>query len=205
MDNHALGCIAMDSSRARNTTYNIINSLASSVISFSNSTIRFRGHIFCNALSILNCVTPVPDFKFLIPSFTPFSCGELNRVVRKTTARDVMRRLSLPKTKLCTYKNSKVHSSLALFNILKGIDSAAEISRNVEILLNKRHANFVPWMPPFFQVAISRKEPEFNRVTGLALDNTTGVASLLKKYHCNFICSEEKMLLLKFTRNLILI
>lgn len=186
MDNYALGCIAMDSVRVRSPSFNIINSLAASVVSFSNATIRFPGHIFCDSRSILNCTVPVPGFNFLIPSFTPFNPEELKRVVRKITTSDVMRRLLLPKTRLATYDSSSLHSSISLFNILEGVESTAEVSRTAELLLNKGHASFVPWMPPFYQVAISKKPPAFPRVTGLALNNTTGVASLLKKISQQF-------------------
>ena len=41
-------------------------------------------------------------------------------------------------------------------------------------------------MPPFFQNVISKKEPEKNRVSGLCLQNTTGVCNLIKKVQGQF-------------------
>ncbi len=192
MDNHALRCIAMDSERVKNTSFNIINSLISEAISFSNATIRFPGHMFCNGRAILNCTVPIPEYKFIVPSFTPFTCGELDRVVRKINVSDVMRRLLLPKTRLAKYDDSKIHASIAILDVLEGIECSSEVSRNVEMLLNKKYANFVPWMPPFYHVALINRVPKLNRITGLAMNNTTGVSFILNKISHQFDMLRKK-------------
>lgn len=181
MDNHALGRVAMDSLRIRNVSLNYINSLVSTVISVSNSTVRFPSHIYCDNRSILSCTNPLPSFKLLTPSYTPFSCDEMSKVVRATTVGEVIRRLGLPKNKLCTFDPSNTHTSLSVFNVLEGVKDPLEVSRAIEAVVNKKSLNFVGGMPPFLQTAISRKMPEFNRVSGLCLHNTSGIASLLKK------------------------
>ncbi|ELA42806.1 uncharacterized protein VICG_00121 [Vittaforma corneae ATCC 50505] len=186
MDNHALGQVTFDSIRTKNVSFNILNALVSTVMSSYTSTIRYPTHMYCDYRSILSCTVPVPEFKFIVPSYTPFTCDELHQVVRATTVSDVMRRLILPKTKLCTFETYKTNASLSLFNILEGVSDASEVSRYVESVFSRRAVNFVEGIPPFFLTAISRKKPEFNRVSGLCLHNTTGIATLLKKITAQF-------------------
>lgn len=181
MNNHALGRVSMDSTRVRSVSLDYINMLISTVVSTSNSTIRFPTNLFCDNRSILNCTVPVPGFKLLAPSYTPFTCDEMNKVVRATTVAEVIRRFGLSKNRLCTFDNSASQVSLSIFNILEGVKDPREVSRAVELIFSKKSINFVENMPPFLQTAISTKKPEFNRVSGLSLNNTSGVATLLRK------------------------
>jgi len=212
MDNNALGKISGNTSR--NTSYdntmglmspsfNAMNQLASSAIAASSLPIRFPGHVFANSRSILACTVPVPSFKFLIPSYTPFSCDEGLRMAKKTMVSDVMRKLLVQKTKLCVYDTSSSQALLAQFNVLEGVDSSNsamsgnEVSRMFEYVTEKNMVNFVPWMAPFFQTAIVRRESSYpedgcqvmnyhQRIRGLGLSNTTGTASLFKKVGSQF-------------------
>lgn len=186
MDNHALGKIAVDAARVKNVGYDLINSLVSTVISTATSTVRFPGYIYSDAHSLLSCTTPLHGFPFLVPSYTPFSSEMLPKLVRKTTVSDVMRRLLLPQTRLCTYGSSKAHADIARFNILEAVEDPSEVSRTLSILQNKRIANPVSWMPPFVQTAVSKRAPEFDRVSGLSLGNTTGIAVLLSNIGFQF-------------------
>lgn len=186
MDNHALGQVTFDSTRARNVSFNILNSLVSTALSTYTSTIRFPTHMFCDSRSILSCTVPLSDYKFLVPSYTPFTCDEQHQVVRATTVPDVLRRLGLPKTRLCTFEDSKTNACISVFNILEGVQDCGEISRYVESLFSRRAINFVEGIPPFYITAVSKKKPVFNRVSGLSLQNTTGVTGLLKKIASQF-------------------
>lgn len=186
MDNHSLGYVAMDSSRVKDVSMDYINYLVSTVISTSNSTIRFPTHTFCDSRSILNCTNPIPSFKILTCSYAPFTCDEMSKVVRSTTVSEVMRRLFLPKNRLCTFEPSNIHSSLSVFNILEGVKDPKEVSRAVELIFSKRTINFLKGMPPFLQTAISIRKPQFNRVSGLCINNNTGITSLLKKIAAQF-------------------
>lgn len=186
MDNHALGQVTVGSARTKSVSFNILNTLVSTVMSSYTSTVRYPGHMYSDYRSILSCTVPVPEFKFIVPSYTPFTCDELSQVVRATTASDVMRRLSLAKTRLCTFESSKTNASLAIFNILEGICDATEVSRYVESVFNRRAVNFVDGIPPFLLTALSRKKPEFNRVSGLSLQNTTGISVVLRKITAQF-------------------
>ncbi|KAI5169463.1 tubulin gamma [Pancytospora epiphaga] len=184
MDNCALGRMAMNATRACNPTFNIINTLAAVAISATSSTVRFPSNTFCDARSILSCSVPVPDLKFIIPSYTPFSVDVLHGMARKTSVSDVLRGLLLPKTRLCAYEGSSAHSCVAVLNILEGADSSENVSRAVTTIKNQ--TTFVPWMPPFYQTALSRRIPELNRVTGLSLNNTTACAVVIRKICAQF-------------------
>lgn len=186
MDNNALSKVTLDSARIKNVSFGQLNSLVSTVLSSYSSTIRFPGHMYCDNRSILSCSVPFPEYKFLVPSFTPFTCDELYQVVRATTVGDVMRRLTMPKTKLCSYDYSATNVSLAVFNILEGVRSPSEISRFTESIFSKKSINFVNGIPKFYLSAVSLKEPMFNRVSGLSLNNTSGISSLFKKIGSQF-------------------
>lgn len=181
MDNHALGKVSMDSSRSRTPSLLYINSLVATVISASNSSIRFPGHMYCDNKSVLSCTVPYSNYKFLIPSYAPFICDEMSKVVRTTTVGEVLRRLNLPKNKLCTFDHSVTHTNLSVFNVLDGVRDPSEVSRSLELIFSKKSYNFSDKIPPFFQTVISKRNTEFNRVTGLSLNNSSGIANLLKK------------------------
>ncbi|KAI4290744.1 tubulin gamma [Pancytospora philotis] len=181
MDNHALGRIAMESTRARSPNLNIINALIATALGASNATIRFPSYAFCDAHSILSCIVPVPSLKLVIPSYAPFIADTLHGIVRKKTVADIMHRLLIPKTRLCTYESSHTQANISVFNILEGVEAPAEVSRAAAMLHNRALTAFVPWMPPFYQTALSRRASEHSRVSGLALSNSTGSAAILRK------------------------
>jgi tubulin gamma len=184
MDNYALGRMALDSLRIQTPAHGYINNLISTVIAASTSTTRFPGYMYSSQTSINACLVPFESFKFLVPSYTPFACEDVSRIVRKTTCSDIMRRLLLPKTRLATYEESKTQAVVSMMNILSGIDDPQEVSKSIIRLMDKGQASFVPWMPPSFNVALNKRSAsrtDLSRVSGLALSNTTGIASLLSK------------------------
>lgn len=189
MDNSSLGRYALDSLRISTPTFDHINLLISTVMAASTSTIRFPGYMYCTQQSINACLVPLDPLKLVVPSYTPFVCDEVSRVVRKTTCSDVMRRLLLPKTRLAGYDLSKSQSVVSMLNILHGVEDPSEVSRTVMRFLDKRLVNFVPWMPPSFNVALGKKiatKTETSRVSGLGLVNSTGVSSILSKISGQF-------------------
>ncbi|TBU14595.1 gamma-tubulin [Ordospora colligata] len=184
MDNSSLGRYALDSLRIDTPTFEHINLLISTVMCAATSTIRFPSYMYCTHQSINASLVPIDPFKFVVPSYTPFVCGEMSRVVRKATPSDVMRRLLLPKTRLASYDSSKTQAFVSVMNILHGVDDASEVSRTVMRLLDKRVVNFVPWMPPSFNVVLNRNISNrmgVSRVSGLGLINSSGIASAIDK------------------------
>ncbi|CAD26372.1 TUBULIN GAMMA CHAIN [Encephalitozoon cuniculi GB-M1] len=189
MDNSSLGRYTLDSLRIGTPTFDHINLLISTVMAASTSTIRFPGYMYCTHQSINNCLVPLDPLKFVVPSYTPFVCDEMSRVVRKATCSDVMRRLLLPKTRLAGYEQTKAQSVVSMLNILHGVEDSGEVSRTVMRFLDKGMVNFVPWMPPSFNVALGKciaNETRPSRVSGLSLTNSTGASLILSKISGQF-------------------
>lgn len=186
MDNSALARVTIESTRIKNVSIDLINSLISSVLSSYTSTIRFPTHMYCDNKSILSCTVPIGNYKFLIPSLTPFSVDGLQNIARATSVNDVLRKLNQPKSSLCSYENSATNVNLSVFNILEGVKDAKEISRFTDIMFSNNHINFAKGIPPYYLTAISRKPSLFNRVSGLSVKNTSGFSSLVRKISNQF-------------------
>lgn len=180
LDNHALSRVVGDSVRERNISYGTLNALVAAAAATCSATIRFPSYTYADTRALLASAVPVPDFKFVIPSYAPFSCNSAPQLVRRTTAADVMRRLVAPKARLCTYEPSRTHADLARLHILAGGAEPQEIVRELALLQSRRAVNPVAWMPPFFHTALASRDLPEDRVRGLALANTTGVAALLR-------------------------
>ncbi|AFN83482.1 gamma-tubulin [Encephalitozoon romaleae SJ-2008] len=189
MDNSSLGRYTLDSLRIGTPTFDHINLLISTVMAASTSTVRFPGYMYCTHQSINSCLVPLDPLKFIVPSYTPFLCDEMSRIVRKTTCSDIMRRLLLPKTRLASYDQSKAQSVVSMLNIFHGVEDSGEVSRTVMRFLDKGMVNFVPWMPPSFNIALGRRiinNTSPNRISGLSLTNSTGISSILSKISGQF-------------------
>lgn len=189
MDNSALGRFALDSLRVDTPTFDHINMLISTVMAASTSTVRFPGYMYCSHQALNASLVPFDAFKFVAPSYTPFVCEETSKIVRKTSCPDIMRRLLLPKTRLATYETSRLQSVISIMNILHGVEDPSEVSRTVMRFLDKKLVDFVPWMPPSLNVALSKNilnKAGVNRVSGLGLVNSSGISSLLAKISGQF-------------------
>jgi tubulin gamma len=181
MDNSALGRLTLDSLRLDTPTYKHINTLISTVMSASTSTMRFPGFTFSDFASIYTSLIPYENLKFIVPSYTPFTFETLSKVVRKTSCGDVMRRLLLPKTRLATYETLKTTSAISILDILTGVDDPAEVHKSVMKIMDRNLVSFVPWMQPLFNICLSKQKTGSSRVSGLSLLNTTGISHLLNK------------------------
>ncbi|KAF9764687.1 Tubulin gamma chain [Nosema granulosis] len=184
MDNTALGRHTLDSLRIETPTYEHINTLISTVMSASTSTIRFPSYTYSDFSSIHSTLVPFETLKFVIPAYTPFVFDELSRIVRKTTCQDVMRKLYLPKTKLATYETTSSTAIISTLNILNGVEDSADVQKSILRLLDSNLVNFVPWIPQSLNISLNKQVKTrqiSSRVSGLSLTNTTGISSLLYK------------------------
>jgi tubulin gamma len=191
MDNGALGRIALESLRIKVPSFHHVNSLISTVICASTSTIRFPSYMYCDQRSILSTLVPFNDLKFIIPSYSPFVSEEM-KVIRKTTCSDIMRRLILPKSRMATCENSKTHAIVSTLNILSGVSNPLDVHKSMIRIQDKGLAHFVPWRPSSYHVVLNRKHPlasSTNRVSGLSLTNTTAISSLLTR-----VCQQYDLL-----------
>lgn len=175
MDNGALGRIALDSLRIKMPNYGQINSLISTVIGASTTTLRFPTYIFSDMSSILSALVPYNSLKFLVPSYSPFVNKE-NKIIRKLTVDEILRRLYSDKTRMASCDTSRMHSYISVLNVLNNVENIVDAQR---ALLKNFNLSFVPWMPPLANTVVGR---DFKtRVSGLSLSNYTGISTLLKK------------------------
>ena len=183
MDNGALGKIALDTLRIRTPNYDQINSLVSTVISASTTTLRFPTYMFSDMSSILAATVPYSSLKFLIPSYSPFVNKE-SKVIRKLTVDEIMRRLYSNKTRMASCESSRAHAYVSVFNVLNNIENVTDVQKT---LIRNFNINFVPWTLPLSNTVVGKNFKE--RVCGLSLGNYTGIANLFKK-----ICSQYDVL-----------
>lgn len=181
MDNTALGKITLDSLKVDTRTFKHINTLISTVMSSSTSTMRFPGYMYSDFASIYTSLIPFNNLKFIIPSYTPFVCDTLSKIIRKTSCFDVMRRLLHQKCRLATFEATKSTSAISVLNVLNGVNDSTEVHKSIMKIMDRNLLTFVPWMQPYFNVALSKQKSNSSRVSGLALLNTTGISLLLSK------------------------
>lgn len=77
--------------------------------------------------------------------------------------------------------SSKLHSNLAILNILRGVIDPEELHRGLARIKDKRMVNFAPWCPVAYQTAVSKATLASNQVQGLCLANSTSVAAVFKR------------------------
>merc|ERR1712000_44404 len=97
LDNTALNRIASDRLKLQNPTFAQINSLVSTVMAASTTTLRYPGYMNNDLIGMLASLIPTPRCHFLMTGYTPLSVERQATNVRKTTVLDVMRRLLQPK------------------------------------------------------------------------------------------------------------
>ena len=92
LDNTALNRIAVDKLRLDNPTVNQLNSLVSTVMAASTTTLRYPGYMNNDLVGLVASLVPTPRCHFLMTGYTPIVLQEQMSAVRKTTVLDVMRR-----------------------------------------------------------------------------------------------------------------
>ncbi|KAG0418193.1 Tubulin gamma chain, partial [Dictyocoela roeselum] len=167
MDNGALGRIALDSLRIKTPTYQQINTLISTVMSATTSTLRFPTHLFSDLYSLIATLTN-KNQKFIVPSYTPFKSP--TSVLRKTTVSDIMRRLYLPKSRLASVGSGKF---LHTVNIINNVNDFSEMQRSILRIYDTQIVDSFS-----FHNVVTRHHTE---MTGLSLANLTGFSYLLTK------------------------
>jgi tubulin gamma len=93
LDNTALNRIAVDRLKMQNPSVNQLNSLVSTVMAASTTTLRYPGYMNNDLIGLVASLIPTPRCHFLMTGYTPIQFSEgMNSAIRKTTVLDVMRR-----------------------------------------------------------------------------------------------------------------
>ncbi|KIY94414.1 Tubulin gamma chain [Monoraphidium neglectum] len=188
LDNTALDRIAVERLHVENPSFTQINSLVSTVMAASTTTLRYPGYMNNDLVGLIASLIPTPRCHFLMTGYTPLTLessegGQVNSAIRKTTVLDVMRRLLQPKNIMVSpHARAKDLSSakyISILNIIQG-----EVHKSLQRIRERKTANFIEWGPASIQVALSKKSPYVqtaHRVSGLMLANHTSIRHLFNK------------------------
>jgi tubulin gamma len=196
LDNTALNRIAMDRLHIENPSFAQANSLVSTVMAASTTTLRYPGYMNNDLVGLIASLVPTPRCHFLMTGYTPLESmsstddsGSARAVsnVRKTSVLDVMRRLLQAKNTMVSInqRSRELGESkyIALLNIIQGDVDPAQVHKSLQRIRERNLARFIDWAPASIQVALSRKSPyvqSANKVSGLMLGNHTSIRSLFR-------------------------
>ncbi|KAI3741357.1 hypothetical protein L1987_59029 [Smallanthus sonchifolius] len=160
LDNTALNRIAVERLHIQNPSVSQTNSLVSTVMSASTTTLRYPGYMN----------------------------NDLANMIRKTTVLDVMRRLLQTKNIMVSShartKEASRAKYISILNIIQGEVDPTQVHDSLQRIRERKLVNFIEWGPASIQVALSRKSPYVqtaHRVSGLMLASYTGIRHLFSK------------------------
>ncbi|CAI2367365.1 unnamed protein product [Moneuplotes crassus] len=183
LDNTALTSIAVDRLKLLQPTFPQINSIVSTVMAASTTTLRYPGYMNNDLVGLIASLVPTPRCHFLMTGYTPLSLIDQKVTsIRKTTVLDVMRRLLQTKNIMATGAIKK-GAYMSILNIIQGDVDPTQVHKSLQRIRERKLANFIPWGPASIQVALSKKSPYMesgHKVSGLMLANHTGIRSIFK-------------------------
>eukprot|EP00958_Prasinococcus_capsulatus_P003109 scaffold276_cov548-Prasinococcus_capsulatus_cf.AAC.2 len=188
LDNTALNRIAVDRLHISNPTFQQTNSLVSTVMAASTTTLRYPGYMNNDLVGIVASLIPTPRCHFLMTGYTPLVPPKQTNAVRRTSVLDVMRRLLQQKNMMVsTSTRNKDHAKskyISILNIIQGEVEPTQVHKSLQRIREKNMVNFIEWGPASIQVALSRKSPyvqSLNRVSGLMMANHTSIRHLFNR------------------------
>jgi tubulin gamma len=194
LDNTALNAIAADRLRIASPTVGQLNSLVSTVMAASTTTLRYPGYMNNDLTGLIAPLIPTPRCHFLMTGYTPLSIGAGTSAVQKTSVHDVMRRLLQTKNIMVSAPTKK-GLYISILNIIQGDVNPSEVHKSLQRIRERRLASFITWGPASIQVALSRKSPYLktaHKVSGLMLANHTSIATLFDRIQKQFDKLYEK-------------
>lgn len=186
LDNTALNRIATDRLHIPNPTFMQINTLVSTIMSVSTTTLRYPSYMNNNLIGLIAPLIPTPNLHFLMTGYTPLTTDTDVANIRKTTVLDVMRRLLQPKNMMVSTGPDRTnhHCYISILNIIQGEVDPTQVHKSLQRIRERNLAQFIPWGPASIQVALSRNSPYIqssHRVSGLMLANHTSIYSLFER------------------------
>lgn len=186
LDNTALNRIACDRLHIENPSFAQINSLVSTIMAVSTSTLRYPSYMNNDLIGLIAPLIPTPRLHFLMTGYTPLSAEHEIASIRKTTVLDVMRRLLQPKNMMVSTAPDRLsqHCYMSILNIIQGEVDPCQVHKSLQRIRERKLVNFIPWSPAGIQVALSKKSPYVptsHRVSGLMLANHTNISSLFER------------------------
>ena len=188
LDNGALYNIATERIKLESPSMSQVNSLISTIMCSSTTTLRYPGYMNNDMISLIAPLVPTPRCHFLMTGYTPITLDNNKTLVRKTTVLDVMRRL-LQSKNIMVSGGAKKGMYISILNIIQGEVDPTQIHQALQKIREKKLANFIPWGPGSIQVALSKKSPYIEtayKVSGLMLANHTSINLLMQNIVDNF-------------------
>ncbi|CAB4319886.1 unnamed protein product [Prunus armeniaca] len=170
LDNTALNRIAVECLHLTNPTFAQTNSLVSTVMSASTTTLRYPGYMNNDLVGLLASLIPTPRCHFLMTGYTPLTVERQANVIRKTTVLDVMRRLL------------QVHESLQRIRERKLVNFIEWGPASIQVALSRKS--------PYVQTA--------HRVSGLMLASHTSIRHLFSKCLSQYLMLRKKQAFLDY-------
>ncbi|CAE7905615.1 TUBG1, partial [Symbiodinium sp. KB8] len=177
LDNTALNNIAIDRLRISDPTVSQLNSLVSTVMAASTTTLRYPGYMNNDLIGLIAPLVPTPRCHFLMTGYTPLTVGHTASAVQKTTVLDVMRRLLQTKN-IMVSSPLKKGRYISILNVIPGEVDPTQVHKSLQRIRERKSANFIEWGPASIQVALSKKSPYLktaHKVSGLMLANHTSI------------------------------
>ena len=118
IDNNALTRMATDRLKLTQPTFAQTNSIVSTIMSASTTTLRYPGYMNNDLMGLIASLIPTPRCHFLMTGYTPLILDQAEQQnIRKTTVLDVMRRLLQTKNILVS-KPTKKGAYISILNII---------------------------------------------------------------------------------------
>eukprot|EP00298_Acanthocystis_sp_HF-20_P009843 c18533_g1_i2.p1 GENE.c18533_g1_i2~~c18533_g1_i2.p1 ORF type:complete len:450 (+),score=161.96 c18533_g1_i2:80-1429(+) len=184
LDNTALNRIAVDRLHIESPSFSDTNSLVSTVMAASTTTLRYPGYMNNDLVGLIASLVPTPRAHFLLTGYTPMSTIDKSCGVQKTSVLDVMRRLLQTKNIMVSCSTRLPTRYISILNIIQGDVDPTQVHKSLQRIRERRLAHFITWGPASIQVALSQKSPYLksaHRVSGLMLANHTCIHKLFER------------------------
>lgn len=163
------------------------NVFVSQALLAATAPIRFPGYVYNNWASILTEMIPVPDFHFLVPTYSPFVAPDAEsslRFVRKTSVNELLHRLVQAKHSMLAVTPSALQASrfVAVLRVVRGDPDVADFRKQIYGMQERDSFQFAKAFAHSSQVVVAKQSPHAGvktRLSGVGLWNNTVVGDSL--------------------------
>ncbi len=130
LDNTALNRIAEERLGIKSASMQQTNTLISTVMAASTSTLRYPGYMNNDLVGLLASLIPTPKCHFLMTGYTPMTIDKHVSSIKKTTVIDVMRRLLQVKNIMMSAPIKK-GVYISILNIIQGNVDSTQVHKSL--------------------------------------------------------------------------
>lgn len=186
LDNTALDRIAVERLELDQPTFENTNSLISTVMAASTTTLRYPGYMNNDLVSLIASLVPTPRCHFLVAGYTPINLQKDKTVIiRKASVLDIMRGLLQTKNIMVSTSKSNILQGnfISILNIITGDVEPIQVQKSLQRIRERNIIKFANMGPCNIQVIQSNNiqgnnSPGKNHLSGLMLANNTSIRHL---------------------------